>query len=126
MATAIHESRTAGRLPRCAREVLIPESMEFLIFEDNAGDHHWTIVAGDGVTVARSGNFTSYQDAERAAQHVRDGAASARFEPRAVAKLPDDLSAPRSSTSDASDAERWLAEDGSFSSEAVAKWQTSR
>jgi uncharacterized protein YegP (UPF0339 family) len=126
MATAIKESRAAGRLPRRAREVLVPESMEFLIFEDNDGDHHWTIVAGDGVTVARSGSFTSYQDAARAAQHVRDGAASARFERSTVAELPDDLSARRSSTSDASDAERWLDEDGSFSSEAVAKWHGSR
>lgn len=126
MATAIQESRTPGRLPRRTREVLTPESMEFLIFEDNVGDHHWTIVAGDGATVARSGSFASYQDAERAAQHVRDGAASARFERRAVAKLPDDLTERRSSTSDASDAERWLDEDGSFSSGAVAKWQASR
>jgi uncharacterized protein YegP (UPF0339 family) len=100
--------------------------MEFLIFEDNGGDHHWTIVAGDGVTVARSGSFTSYQDAERAAQHVRDGAASAPFERRTVAKLPDDVGARRSSTSDASDAQRWLDEDGGFSSEAVAKWHASR
>jgi uncharacterized protein YegP (UPF0339 family) len=126
MATATKESRAAGRRPRRAREVLIPESMEFLIFEDNGGDHHWTIVAGDGVTVARSGSFTSYQDAERAAQHVRDGAASAPFERRTVAELPDDVGARRRSTSDATDAERWLDEDGGFSSEAVAKWHASR
>ncbi len=126
MATATKESRAAGRLPRRAREVLIPESMEFLIFEDNGGDHHWTIVASDGVTVARSGSFTSYQDAERAAQQLRGGAASARFERGTVAKLPDDVGVRRSSTSDASDAERWLDEDGSFSSEAGAKWHASR
>jgi len=96
--------------------------MEFLIFEDNGGDYHWTIVAADGATLARSGDFASYQDAERAAQHVRDGAASAPFEHRAASARPVDLTARRRATSDAADAERWLDEGGSFSSEAVAKW----
>jgi uncharacterized protein YegP (UPF0339 family) len=88
MATAIQKSRSGGRRPRNAREVRVPESMEFLIFEDNGGDYHWTIVAGDGATLARSGGFASYDDAEKAAKHVRDGAASARFERRAVGTSP--------------------------------------
>jgi len=122
MVTAIKKSRADGRRPRRAREVHAPESMEFLIFEDNGGDYHWTIVAADGATLARSGDFASYQDAERAAQHVRDGAASAPFEHRAASARPVDLTARRRATSDAADAERWLDEGGSFSSEAVAKW----
>jgi len=54
--------------------------MEFLVFEENGGDYHWTIVAGDGATLARSEGFGCYEDAERAATHVREGAASASLE----------------------------------------------
>jgi len=100
----------------------MPASMEFLIFEDNGGDYHWTIVARDGATLARSGSLGSYEDAERAAQHVRDGVASALFERRGDGARPVDLSARR----DDADAERWLDEGGSFSSEAVAKWPAPR
>ena len=122
MATAIEKSRAAGRLPRRAREVRVPASMEFLIFEDNGGDYHWTIVAGDGAILARSGGFASYDDAEKAAKRVRDGAVSARFE----RPSPVDLGARRDARSDASDAERWLDEGGSFGSERVAKWPAPR
>jgi len=122
MATAIKKSRAAGRVPRRAPEGCLPASMEFLIFEDNGGDYHWTIVARDGATLARSGSFGSYQDAERAAQHVRDGVASALFERRGDGARPVDLSARR----DDADAERWLDEGGSFSSKAVAKWPAPR
>ncbi len=122
MATATSRSRAAGRRPRRAREVRAPESMEFLIFQDNGGDYHWTIVAADGATLARSGDFASYEDAERAAQHVRDGAASAPLGHPAVSARPVDPTARRSATSDAGDAERWLDEGGSFNTEAVAKW----
>jgi uncharacterized protein YegP (UPF0339 family) len=100
--------------------------MEFLIFEDNGGDYHWTIIARDGATLARSGSFGSYEDAERAAQHVRDGVASALFERRGDGARPIDLSARRDAARDAADAERWLDEGGSFSSEAVAKWPAQR
>jgi uncharacterized protein YegP (UPF0339 family) len=132
VATATQKYRTAGRLARRAREMRAPESMEFLIVEDNGGDYHWTIVAGDGATLARSGSFASYDDAGKAAQHVRDGAASARFEWRAGEANPVDPAAPvdlnarRGATSDDSDAERWLDESGGFSSEAVAEWQAPR
>lgn len=121
MATANNRSRAAGRRPHHAREGRALESMEFVIFEDNGGDYHWTIVAADGATLARSGDFASYHDAERAAQQVRDGAASAPLEHRAVNVRPIDLAARRRATSDAADAERWLDESGSFNTEAVAK-----
>ena len=126
MATATKKSRAAGRLPGRAPEVRVPASMEFLISEDNGGDYHWTIVAGGGATLARSGSFASYEDAERAAQHVREGAASALFERRGDGARPVDLSARRDASRDATDAERWLDEGGSFSSEAVAKWPAPR
>ena len=96
--------------------------MEFLIVEDNGRAYRWTIVAGDGATLAWSGRFASYDAAEKAANVVRDGAASARFERRAGKASPVDLGARRSAKSDASDAERWLDEGGSFSSDAVAEW----
>jgi hypothetical protein len=57
----------------------------------------------------------------RAAQHVRDGAASGPLQPGAASAPPVDLTARRSATRDAADAERWLDEGGSFSSEAMAK-----
>jgi uncharacterized protein YegP (UPF0339 family) len=121
MATATKKSRANGRLPRRAPEVRVPESMAFLIFEDNAGAYHWTIVAGDGATLVRSSGFASYEDAERAASRVRDGAASAPLEHRAASARPVDLTARRAATSGAADAERWLDEGDSFGSEAVAR-----
>ena len=125
MATATKKSRVPARLPR-AREVRVPESMEFLVFEDNGGDYHWSIVAGDGAALVWSGGFASYGDAERSARQVRDGAASARLEHRAGSPPPDDLAAPRAATTDDAGAERWLDEGGSFSSEAVARWPARR
>jgi len=120
MATATKKSRANGRLPRSAPEGPVPESMELLIFEHNGGAYHWKIVAGDGATLVRSAGFASYEDAERAANRVRDGAASAPLEHRAASARPVDLSAGGAATSDAADAERWLDEGGSFSTEAVA------
>jgi hypothetical protein len=76
-------------------------------------------VAGDGPILARSESFTSCDDVERAARRVRDGAASARFDRRAGEFTPVDLGARRDGPNDDLDAERWLDEGGSFSSEAV-------
>jgi uncharacterized protein YegP (UPF0339 family) len=122
MATATKNSRAAKQLARRPAHVRSPESMEFLTFEDNGGAYHWTIVASDGETLARSRGFASYDDAEQAAQRVRDAASSARFQRRGTGTLPVDLIARRDRASDEDDAERWLDEGGSFSSEAVAKW----
>lgn len=121
MVTATKKARSAGRRPRGAREVRVPESIQFLIFEDNGGDYHWTIVAADGATLARSKDFASYADAERAAQHIRDGAASAPFEHRSASARLVDLSARRSATGNAADAKRWLDQGASFNSDAVTK-----
>ena len=56
-------------------------AMAFVVFEDNGGDYHWTIVAAGGESLAQSGSFASHDDAERAARCVYEGAGSARFEP---------------------------------------------
>ena len=126
MGTAPKKSRAARQLARPAREVRVPDSMEFLVFEDNGGAYHWRIVAGDGAILAQSGSFAAYDSAEHAAQRVRDGAASARFDRRGDEAGPVDLGARRDRPGDELDAERWLDEGGSFSSEAVARWPDQR
>jgi uncharacterized protein YegP (UPF0339 family) len=100
--------------------------MEFVVVEDNTGAYHWRLRAGDDATLAQSDRFASYDDAEQAARLVRAGAASARFEARAVEVVPIDLIARRDAPNDNSDAERWLDETGSFSNEAVTKWPEPR
>jgi uncharacterized protein YegP (UPF0339 family) len=122
MGTAPKKSRAAGQLARRARDVRVPESMEFLIFEDNGGAYHWRIVAGDGAILAQSGSFASYQDAEQAAQRVRDGAASARFNRRGCELGAVDLATRRDRPRDDLKAECWLDEGGSFTREEVARW----
>lgn len=82
-------------------------SMAFVIYEDNGGGYHWTIVADRGETLVRSASFRSYEDAKQAAGIVHRGASRASFE--------------HGSARDRSDAERWLDEGGSFSSEAVTR-----
>jgi uncharacterized protein YegP (UPF0339 family) len=114
-----------------ARALSKPTSMRFLVFEDNGGGYHWTIVAASGESVVQSASFASYEDAEQAARVVRAGAASASFEHLADATgatAPVDLAAPGQSgvARDDLDAERWLDEGGSFSSEAVRRWPARR
>ena len=69
--------------------------MTFLVFEDNGGSYHWTIVAADGATLARSEGFASYNDAEQAAQRVREAATASRFERHRNSASPVDLIARR-------------------------------
>src|SRR5438067_3763770 len=125
MATAAKRSATGRRAPR-AGGARVPEPMEFLVFEDNGGAFRWRIVAGDGATLAQSGSFASRDRAEQAAQRVRDGATLARFDRRVGEVRPLDLAAGRDGPSDEVDAERWLDEGGSFSSEAVRRWPARR
>ncbi len=126
MATATKKSRAAKQPGRSGANVRQPASMEFLVSEDNGGSYHWTIVAHDGVSLARSEAFASYEDAERAGRRVRDGAGSAPFEPRDGRERPVDLSARRNAAGDDSDAERWLDEGGSVNGEAASRWQAPR
>jgi uncharacterized protein YegP (UPF0339 family) len=104
MATAPKKSRAASQPARRARSVPVPESMEFVIFEDNGGTYRWRIVAGNGATLGQSGSFASYDRAEQAAQNIRDGAASARFDHRTGELSPV----------------------GGFNREAVARWPDER
>jgi uncharacterized protein YegP (UPF0339 family) len=117
---AVRKARaTANAVPE-------PESMKFLVFEDNGGAYRWRIVARDGVTLAQSGSFASYDSAEQGARRVREGAAAASFDRRTGEVRPLDLAARRDGRSDDLDAERWLDEGGSFSSEAVTRWPARR
>jgi uncharacterized protein YegP (UPF0339 family) len=102
--------------------------MEFRVFEDNGGRYHWRIIDRGGESLAQSGSFASYDDAEHAASHVRDGAGSAQLDRHAAGGRVVDIVARREVAAARydSDAERWLDEGGSFSSEAVNRWQEGR
>lgn len=105
-----------------------PAPMKFLVFEDNGGGYHWTIIARGGETLVRSASFASYEEAKQAARIVHGGVASASFEDRASGAPLIAISATRDAATarDALDAERWLDEGGSFSSEAVTPWPAPR
>lgn len=97
--------------------------MRFVVFEDNGGDYHWTIVADGGETLAQSARFGSNEEAKRAARIVYHSASSASFEDRSGRTPRIDLPARRDAATarDRLDAERWLDEGGSFNSEAVTR-----
>jgi uncharacterized protein YegP (UPF0339 family) len=120
MATATKRP-AAVRLGRRAREMRVPGSLEFLVFEDNGGAYRWRIVAGDSATLAQSGAFASRDSAQLAAQRVQDGAGSAHFDRGAGEVRSLDRAAGRGASSDELDARRWLDEGGSFSGETVTR-----
>jgi uncharacterized protein YegP (UPF0339 family) len=120
---AVREARAA------ANAVPEPAPMKFLVFEDNGGGYHWTIVAGDGERLVQSASYASYEDAKQAARVVHAGAGSASIEPLAGNPPPVDLLTRREqrvARDDLEDADRWLDEGGSFSSEAVTRWPAPR
>ena len=117
---AVSAMRKARAAPSSVPE---PASMAFLIYEDNGGGYHWTIVAEGGETLVRSASFASYEAAEQAARIVHRGASRTAFQDRSTTPPSVDLLARRNAVSarDRLDAERWLDEGGSFSREAVAR-----
>jgi hypothetical protein len=102
-----------------ARGVSAPASMRFLGFEDNRGVFHWAIVGASGNPLVQAATFVSYEEAKQAAGVVRSGAVSAPSENRADDTAPLQFAARRetATVTDDLDAERWLDEGGSFSSE---------
>ena len=74
MATATRKVHAAHAVPEAA-------SLEFRIYRDNGGRYNWEIVDDGGESLVHSSSFASYDDAQRAARRVHDGAGSARFEP---------------------------------------------
>lgn len=115
---AVPENGTARAAARARHK---PAAMKFVVFEDNAGGYHWTIVARSGETLVQSARFASRQEATQAARIVYGGAASASLEPLAGDTRAVELVAgrPTRAVGDDLDAERWLDEGGSFSTEAV-------
>ena len=121
-AAQVTQPVSAMRKARAApSSVPAPVSMAFLIYEDNGGGYHWTIVADGGETLVRSPSFKSYEDAKQAALIVHRGASRAAFEQGSGNPRLVDLPARRNAARDRLDAERWLDEGGSFSSEAVTR-----
>jgi uncharacterized protein YegP (UPF0339 family) len=57
-----------------------PGPMEFVVYEDNGGSFHWSIVSGGGATLVQSAGFGSLAAAERAAGRVHDGAHAAHLD----------------------------------------------
>jgi uncharacterized protein YegP (UPF0339 family) len=127
--TPLTQTGTAKRKARAtARAPSKPAAMKFLVDEDNGGGYHWTIVAASGEPLVQSASFASYEEAKQAARIVHRGASQAWFEDRSVDTPPVELAARRDTrvVRDELDAERWLDEGGSFSSEAVTRWPAPR
>ena len=122
MATATEKPRASKQLAGRPVRVHARPPMEFLIFEDNSGSYHWTILAGDGSALGGSGGYASYDDAERAAQQIRDGAASARLARRGSGAGPVDLGAKDDATDDNANAGHRSEEGRTSNGEAVAQW----
>jgi hypothetical protein len=111
-----------------ARAMSPPASMRFLGFEANGGAFHWAIIAASGDRLMPSATLACYEEAKQAARVVRTGEVPAPFENRAGDPALLELAArPGTATiTDDLDAERWLDEGGSFSSEAVTTWPAQR
>ncbi|MHB8490928.1 MAG: YegP family protein [Solirubrobacteraceae bacterium] len=88
MATASKKVHTAPHDARAAQDGSKQAPMNFLVYEDNGGEYHWSIVSGDGATLSQSEGFASYADADREAHRIHQGIGSARFTPRHENDLP--------------------------------------
>ncbi|HLY48177.1 MAG TPA: hypothetical protein VKR21_03190 [Solirubrobacteraceae bacterium] len=119
-AAQVTQAVSAMRKARAAPSSPPEPAMTFLIYEDNGGGYHWTIVA-DGETLVRSASLGSYEQAQQAAGIVHRGASRAAFDPGSTNPPFIDLPARRNAARDRLDAERWLDEGGSFSSQAVTR-----
>ena len=120
--TRVAHAVTALRAARAADSTRShAASMTFMVFEDNGGGYHWTIIV-NGETLVRSASFASYEKAEQAARVVHGGASSASFEERAAGIPPIAIGASR----DRPPAQDRLNESRSFGSRAVTKWPASR
>jgi uncharacterized protein YegP (UPF0339 family) len=109
MATARKKAHTSRQVDRA--RAAKSGSMEFVVFEDNDGDYHWTIIAASGETLAQSPSFASYAEAEMAAGRVRDDAGSARLARRDGVGLAVDLDARRAAVHAAFDLEQGTNDD---------------
>ncbi len=113
---------------RAGARAVSPLASKFLSFEENGGAFHWAIIAAGGDRLVPSATSASYEEAKQAAGVVCSGAVSAPSESRADDRARLELAArPETATAaDDLDAERWLDEGGSFSTEAVTTWRAQR
>ena len=116
--TRLTQAVDAMRKVRAAENALTePASLKFVVFEDNGGGYHWTILTATGETLVRSASFASHEEAKQAARIVHTGVATASFGHLAGDTPPVDLP-PHSPRRDARrvrddlDAERWLDQGG--------------
>lgn len=79
MATATKKVRRATHVALRATDLSKAAMIEFLVYEDNRGEHRWEILGGRGESLAQSVSYATREDAERAARAVQDMAGSARF-----------------------------------------------
>ena len=123
MATAPKKSHATRQAERRAAPVAESAAITFLVFEDNGGSYHWTLSGADGESLAHSRPYATHEEAADAARVVRDRSGTARLETDRAPDLPTDLAARRSAAAsrDDSDAERWLDEGGSSSSQPVTQ-----
>jgi len=121
MTTATKKPRAPRQRARKGRAGRESASLEFFVYEDNGGGYHWAI-AGSGESLAQSGSFASYAEAERAGRYIRDSAESARFASRAVGTGTADLGGRDDDASgrDETDAGQWLDDGGRFRVHEVA------
>jgi len=120
VAHAVSALRAARAAPDSSGE---SASMAFLVYEDNGGTFHWTIVADSDEVLARSPGFGSREEAERAASLIHHGVLRASFDPSPLAAPASHLSdrPDAATTPDRQDAERWTDEGGSLTREAVSR-----
>jgi len=85
MATATKQARSTRQRDSRAVE---GDPREFRVFQTNGGDFRWEMVSRSGAALAQSGSFASFADAEHGAARVREGAASARLDPRSTGARP--------------------------------------
>jgi len=88
MANATRKSHAAKQVASGAVGVTESGPMEFLVFRENGGEYHWTIVTGSGESIAQSAGYASHKNAEYAARYVYEGAGAARFDAGAAEERP--------------------------------------
>ncbi len=74
MATATKTPPAKRQIVRRAANRSGSGAITFLVFEDNGGDHYWTILGSAGESLAHSRPYPTHDDAAHAARVVRDGA----------------------------------------------------
>jgi uncharacterized protein YegP (UPF0339 family) len=90
------QAGTANRTVRAGEGALSqPSSMEFVVFEDNGGSHHWTIVAASGEILVQCASFASREEAKQAARIMHASAASGSLDHTTGHTPPIDLVARR-------------------------------